>query len=248
MSEEPVPVALVLTPVASAAALAGLCSMTGLDVHVVPSRGGAVAVLELTSSGAALSAQGDAAVGAAPTPPGTDVPAGDGADLTTADGAAPAATPAAADAAAPGDDAATPTDASVLPGTADDAGTGIDWDISELLGPEVGDGVPPAADELARTLSRLSKSGVVLLTATLATDAGLEPGLSGQLSARRYSEGEPGEEVPPGLILAGADEVVEDLILGRCRVEDVRGHERSGTLPRWKAAQMFAKGLRRRRP
>lgn len=193
MTDPAPPVALVLTPVASAAALAGLCSMTGVDVHVVPSRGGAIAVLEL------------------PPPAGPVVP----------------------------DDAAALADPDALPPAPPE------WDMSELL---PSDDVPQAADDLARTLSRLSKTGVVLLTARLAADGGPETGISGHLSARRYTEGERGDDVPAGLVLAGADDVVENLILGRVRVEDVRGHERSGTLPRWKAAQMFAKGLRRRRP
>ncbi|HLS72392.1 MAG TPA: hypothetical protein VK046_01380 [Actinomycetaceae bacterium] len=178
MSEVP-RLAVVLTPVASAPALAGLCAMSDIDVHVVPSRAGAVAVIEL-----------------APEEP-----------------AAPAE----------------------------------DWDISELLG-EPGEEVPAEADTLARDLSRLSKAGVVLITAALAQDVGIEKGLSGHLTARRYAGGEPGEEVPVGLVLAGADDVVEDLVLGRTAVTEVRGHQRSGDLPRWKAARMFAKGLRRPRP
>lgn len=178
MSEVPA-VAVVLTPIASAPALAGLCAMSDVDVHVVPSRAGAVAVIELE-----------------PAPP-----------------------------------VAEPDE----------------WDISELLGGQ-GDEVPAAADEIARTLSRLTKAGVVLITSALTRDSGLEQGLAGQLTARRYGGGERGEEVAVGLVLAGADDVVEDLVLGRVRVTDVPGHARSGDLPRWKAARMFAKGLRRRQP
>jgi hypothetical protein len=168
--------ALVLTPVASAPALAGLCAMAGIDVDVVPSSSGAVAALEV--------------------PPK-----------------------------APADD----------------------WDISQLLGGEDG-GFPAEAEELAKNLSRLSRAGVVLLVADLATDVGIEAGLSGQISARRYTSGEPEGDVPAGLILAGADQVIEDLILGRTRPDAVKGHQRSGTLPRWKAARMFGRGLRRRKP
>ncbi|MCK6212597.1 hypothetical protein KZX45_18830 [Georgenia sp. EYE_87] len=168
--------ALVLTPVASAPALAGLCAMAGIDVDVVPSSSGAVAALEVAPK-------------------------------------------------APADD----------------------WDISQLLGGEEG-GFPPEAEDLAKNLSRLSRAGVVLLVADLATDVGIEAGLSGQVSARRYTSGEPEGDVPAGLILAGADQVIEDLILGRTRPDAVKGHQRSGTLPRWKAARMFGRGLRRRKP
>jgi hypothetical protein len=122
-----------------------------------------------------------------------------------------------------------------------------DWDISQLLGGEEG-GFPPEAEELAKNLSRLSRAGVVLLVADLATDVGIEAGLSGQVSARRYTSGEPEGDVPAGLILAGVDQVIEDLILGRSRPDAVKGHQRSGTLPRWKAARMFGRGLRRRKP
>ncbi|WP_324653123.1 hypothetical protein [Georgenia sp. H159] len=178
MSEIPA-VAVVLTPVASAQALAGLCAMSDVDVHVVPSRSGAVAVVELE----------------------------------------PATPPAESD----------------------------DWDIGELLGGQP-DAVPAQADEVAKTLSRLTKAGVVLITSALTQESGFEHGLSGQLTARRYAGGEQGEEVAVGLVLAGADDVVEDVVLGRVRVADVPGHQRSGDLPRWKAARMFAKGLRKPRP
>lgn len=173
----PAKVALVLTPVASAPALAGLCAMSGIDVDVVPSSSGAVAVLELAAK----------------------VPGGD-------------------------------------------------WDISELLDESGSAALPPEGEELATTLSRLARAGVVLIVADLATDVGIEAGLSGHITARRYTAGEPAEDVPAGLVLAGADQVVEDLILGRARVADVKGHLRSGELPRWKAARMFARGLRKRKP
>ncbi|UNX56003.1 hypothetical protein MF406_07230 [Georgenia sp. TF02-10] len=168
--------ALVLTPVASAPALAGLCAMSGIDVGVLPSASGAVATLEVPAPAAAA-----------------------------------------------------------------------DWDVSELLGGDEG-GFPPQAEELAATLSRLARAGVVLVVADLATDVGIESGLSGHVSARRYVAGEPAGDVPAGLLVASADQVVEDLILGRTRPADVRGFQRAADLPRWKAARMFGRGLRRRKP
>jgi len=166
------PVALVLTPVASAPALAGLCAMAGIDVHVVPSSAGAIAGIELEPQ-------------------------------------------------APSED----------------------WDISDIIGAPT---VPAAADDLARKLSTLAKTGVVLLTASLPREGAPDQEVSGQLTAKRYEQGEPGEEIAVGLLLAGADDVVEELILRRTALTDVAGHQRSGDLPRWKAARMFAKGLRRR--
>lgn len=173
----PAKLALVLTPVASAPALAGLCAMSGIDVDVVPSSSGAVAVLELAAK-------------------------------------------------EPGDG----------------------WDISELVGDGGSAALPPEGEELAAALSRLARTGVVLLVADLATDVGIESGLSGHVSARRYDGGEAAEDVPAGLVLAGADQVVEDLVLGRVRAAAVKGHLRSGELPRWKAARMFTRGLRKRKP
>ena len=48
------------------------------------------------------------------------------------------------------------------------------WDISELVGGV--DSEPQEAADLAKDLSRLTREGVVLLTADLATDAVLKPG------------------------------------------------------------------------
>lgn len=214
----PPPVAVVLTPVASAQALAGLCAMAGLDCHVVPSSSGAVAVVELTGE-PDRAAAGDASA---------DDAAGDYAP----DSAGRAARSAHEDLAGPGDDEDLPVG---------------DWDISELFG-AAEDTLPPRADRLAKDLSRLSKTGVVLVTAALSEDGGFEHGLSGQLTARRYGDGEAGDEVAVGLVLAGADDVVEDLLLRRVRVADVPGEHRSSDIPRWKAARMFSKGLRRRKP
>lgn len=166
------PLALVLTPVASAPALAGLCAMAGIDVHVVPSTAGAIAGIELQ-----------------PREPSQD------------------------------------------------------WDIGDIIGSPA---IPPEADELARKLSTLAKTGVVLLTGSLSAAEQSGEQLAGQLSALRYEAGEPAEEVPVGLLLAGADDIVEELILRQVALSEVPGHQRSGDLPRWKAARMFAKGLRRR--
>ena len=105
-----VKVAVVLTPLASADALAAMCAMSDLECTVVPARSGAFAVKEFVSAHA-------------------------------------------------------------------------EWDVSELLGGA--DTEPAEAADLASALSRLSRAGVVLLTADLATDVGIESGLSGTITARR---------------------------------------------------------------
>lgn len=198
--------ALVLTPVASARALAALCALDGIDVDVVPTPRGAVAVRAVGSLA------------------GAGTPGGGGRD--------------AAGASAP-DEAAGSGAAEGEPGPLADA---ADWDISELL---EDDDVPAEARELAARISQLTRVGVVLVTARLTEDGGLEPGLSGQISAQRYLGGEPGEDLAAGLVLAGADDVVEDLLLGRRAVTDVPGHVSSRDAGRPRGRRL---GRRLRRP
>ncbi len=156
--------ALVLTPVASAAALAGLCAMSGVHCTVLPSSTGAVAAIELEE---------DPFAGLVP-------------------------------------------------------------------------GAPPEADALARTLSRLTHVEVLLLVARLGADR--EGDVSGQLSAHRYTGGEHVGDIAPGVVLAAVDGIVEDLVLGQTALADVPGAEDTAGIPRWKAARMYTRGLRKRKP
>ena len=157
-SPRAVKVAVVLTPLASAEALAALCAMSELDCTVVPARSGAFAVKEFVSAH-------------------------------------------------------------------------VEWDVSEL----------------ASTLSRLSRAGVVLLTADLATDVGIESGLSGTITARRYTNGDAGEDAAAGLLLASVDQEVEDVLLGATRADDIRGAVKSSEVKPSKAMRWFTRGLRRPR-
>lgn len=160
---EPEGLAVVITPVASAAALAGLCAMSGLVCKVLPTATGAVAAIPLAAED-----------------------------------------PFAALAAA----------------------------------------IPPEADELAAALSRLTHLEVILVVARLNPG---EEGPTGQLTARRYAGGEQGAEVASGLVLSSADALVEDLLLGAVQLEEVRGVEDTASIPRWKAAKMFTRGLKKRK-
>lgn len=158
-----VKIAVVLTPLANADALAQLCAMSGLDCTVVPTRTGAVAVKELVSAYS-------------------------------------------------------------------------EWDVSELLGGAESE--PAEAAELAGRLSHLSRGGTILLTADLATDVGIESGLSGTITARGYERGEGGPDMSSGLVLASVDALVEDLLLGVAKANEVEGAVRSsqvrlGPLGRW---------------
>ena len=165
-------IAVVLTPLASANALAALCAMSDLDCTIVPARSGAIAVKEFVSAHA-------------------------------------------------------------------------EWDVAELLG-----GVetePAEAAELAKALSRLSRGGVVLMTADLATDVGIESGLSGTIAARRYEDGSAGEEASSGLLLSAVDQVVEDILLGIVKADAVDGALRAGEVTPGRAMRWFGRGLRGRR-
>ncbi|WP_243106966.1 hypothetical protein [Actinomyces lilanjuaniae] len=165
-----VKVAVVVTPVASAQALAALCAVSDLECIVVPSTSGALAVRQLVSAHE-------------------------------------------------------------------------EWDISELVGGA--DTEPAEAAELAASLSRVSRAGVVLMTADLATDVGIESGLSGTVTARRYVEAEAGEEASAGLLLASMDQVVEDVLLGVTPPQDVPGAVRSTEVRPSRAMRWLGRGLRR---
>ena len=165
-------IAVVLTPLASASALAALCAMSDLDCTIVPARSGAIAVKEFVSAHA-------------------------------------------------------------------------EWDVAELLGGVETD--PAEAAELAKALSRLSRGGVVLMTADLATDVGIESGLSGTITARRYEDGSAGEEASSGLLLSAVDQVVEDILLGIVKADAVDGALRAGEVTPGRAMRWFGRGLRGRR-
>ncbi len=186
--------AVVLTPVASAQALAALCALDGVFVDVVPTERGAVVVRAVEVGGSS----------------GSSDAAGEPAEAQPAE--------------------AEPAEA--------------EWDISEL----VDDAIPAEAAELAARISLLTRQGVVLVTAALTEDGALDAGLSGQITARRYVGGDAAEDVPAGLVIAGADDVVEDLLLGRRGVADIPGHVSSADAARTRRNRWLGKGNRGRRP
>lgn len=108
-----------------------------------------------------------------------------------------------------------------------------DWDVAELLGSGDLPGSSPVLEKAATLLAGLSRDGVIALVSELATDVGIEAGISGHISARRYIKGEPSQEVPAGLVLAQADALVEDLLLGAKRVAEVASAESSKPSRRW---------------
>ena len=51
---------------------------------------------------------------------------------------------------------------------------------------------------------------------------GVEPGVSGRISAQRYVSGEPEETIPAGLLLGAMPAATEDLLLGRTTPADYK--------------------------
>lgn len=83
--------------------------------------------------------------------------------------------------------------------------------------------MPGPVDEVARVVSRLSKFGAVAIMSWLVEGEGIEPGVSGQITARRYVQGQPEEDIPAGVLLGSMPPATEDLLLGRttpCDYED----------------------------
>ncbi len=86
----------------------------------------------------------------------------------------------------------------------------------------------PAGDAPERAAEAISKlvSGAALV---LVTRAG------GQLTCVRYEGGSAQGNLPPGLVLSGAPEALEDLLTGQLTVADLPGGIASGKIGRFKA-------------
>ena len=82
--------------------------------------------------------------------------------------------------------------------------------------------MPDAVDRVARAVSNLSKYGAVALMSWLVEGDGVEPGVSGRISAQRYVSGEPEETIPAGLLLGAMPAATEDLLLGRTTPADYK--------------------------
>lgn len=82
------------------------------------------------------------------------------------------------------------------------------------------DTTPQEAITVAKALSNTSEFGVVLLTARVGKG---EDGATGQVHATRYVGGEQVETLSPGVVLAGADTTVENVIFGHTAPDQVKG-------------------------
>ncbi|MFV0426732.1 MAG: hypothetical protein ACK5KU_06815 [Beutenbergiaceae bacterium] len=167
---EPTPraiVALALTPIASAPALAGVCSMAGIDAQVIPTSRGALAATVIERD--------------------------------------------------------------------------TDSDMAELLGE-----APQVAATMAGTLSRTSRYGAVLLISRLGDG---DEGLVGSIAASQWLAGKrTDEQVSAGLVLAQADDIVEQLLFGMVAPQDAPDAIAPGKLPPWKARRLFRKSQRKPGP
>lgn len=119
-------------------------------------------------------------------------------------------------------------------------------DVESLLGSKRP--LPPEVDELARQVSRLIRgTGVVALVSWLVQGDDVEPGVSGQITARRYEAGEPQEDLPAGLLIAQMDPLVEELLTARLATSEVEGVADTGKIGRWQAMRMLRKIMRKQK-
>ncbi len=110
-----------------------------------------------------------------------------------------------------------------------DADTG---EMLALLGEERP--LPKEADKLAALLSKLSRGGAVAL-ASWVKDTGEDggEGVSGTITAKRYVNGQPGDTLSAGLVLARVDLAAEELLLGRLNPDQVEDYQKRGRWTGW---------------
>lgn len=91
--------------------------------------------------------------------------------------------------------------------------------VAEALSQLTGQ-VPAEATKVAKVLSRTSEYGVVLLTSRVGSG---EDGASGQIHAARFVGGKELETLSPGVVLAGVEDSVEQVLFGTLAPGDVPG-------------------------
>lgn len=119
------------------------------------------------------------------------------------------------------------------------------WQMASLLGSEMDP--PQELSHLAGQVSALIKAPVVLLTCLLNPAGQSEPGITGQVSARRYVGQKMDAKLPAGLVIARMPAVVEDLLLGRANPGDYQDFQSSNAFSRWQAMKLLGKNLRQAR-
>ena len=98
----------------------------------------------------------------------------------------------------------------------------------------------PSDDSPENAAAAISKviAGVPLVLVTRA---------QGHLTAVRYQDGQPQGNVPPGLVLSGAPEALEDLLTGQITVDKLPGAIGTKGIGRLKAMRMLASVARKAR-
>lgn len=105
----------------------------------------------------------------------------------------------------------------------------------------------PSVTEIAKIISTITQVPVVVLSALLAPGTEQEPGVTGQVLAGRWTNGEFETDLPSGLVLVQMPLQIEDLLLGRVAEVEAAGAMSTGDIPHWKAMKMLRKGLRKPR-
>lgn len=180
--------AVIATPVISAEALAAMCVVAHIDALVISHQSGTLVVIDLPER---------------KTPTDWDISE----LLPDANFSS--------DAAAPTDSA--PAASAEQPAAEQPTGAKPTGD-SQTVDPEEKVGIDPDTERpevyAAATLSRAATDGVVLFISQVGEDVGVEHGISGHVSAQRFVDGKPGEELPAGVLIAQSSETLEEIILG----------------------------------
>lgn len=194
-----------MTPFAKPDVVAGICQIHGADVWVVPSKTGALIVRDLPVK---EFDDWDIAelLGDAP----------DEGSETAASGASAQAGP------TPG--------AGSAEKASPEADESDDQEVTRLDPGEEGNVDADDGKQLAARIAALSRAGSVLLMAELGEDVGAEAGVSGLVTAFQIAPTGVAEETPAGLIVASADQLLEDLLIGEAEPSEVKGAVRSGEI------------------
>ncbi|GEL46325.1 hypothetical protein CHO01_14410 [Cellulomonas hominis] len=89
--------------------------------------------------------------------------------------------------------------------------------------------------EAAGAISRMLRSSPVVLLDRR----------GGRIAASRWSAGEREDDLPPGLVLSGAPEVLDDVLVGGRPVAEIEGVESSVGMSRWAAMRALGSGRRK---
>ncbi|MET0788617.1 MAG: hypothetical protein ABWY33_05170 [Cellulomonas sp.] len=95
---------------------------------------------------------------------------------------------------------------------------------------------PRAAAEGAGAISKLLRTLPVVLLERR----------EGQITASRWTAGERGDKLPPGLVLSDAPAVLEDLLLGSVQAGDLDGVVTSVGMSRWQAMRTIASSAKKK--